>query len=162
VEITTDRLVLRPITSGDAPLLAAVYTDPEVARFLTPLDEIGTARQVEGFVDEWQERGFGILAVLDRDTGEFMGRSGLRCWPQFGEVEVGWVIRRDAWGRGLAIEAGQASLRWGFETLALAEITAIVHKKNVASMAVAERLGMEPLRDDQLFGLPVTVFAKRP
>jgi RimJ/RimL family protein N-acetyltransferase len=160
-ELSTPRLVLRPITLADAPALAGIYADPEVVRFLTPLDAAGTEAQVAMFVAEWQERGYGIMAVLDRETGRFLGRSGLHYWPRFDEIEAGWVLHRDTWGNGYATEAGAATLRWAFEDLGLDLVTAIVARANAASIAVTRRLGMSPLRDDVVNDCPVTVFAAR-
>src|SRR3954469_22325973 len=140
-EIVTERLRLRPIHADDAPALAAIYADKDVSRYLTPLTERETARQASEFVQEWDERGVGVLAVVEQATGELIGRSGLHYWPQFDETEVGWVLRRDRWGQGFATEAGSASLHWGFQR-GLGLITAIIANENRASIAVASRLGM--------------------
>ena len=161
LELHTPRLVLRPVNLVDAEALAGIYADEDVVRYLTPLDATGTAKQVAAFVAEWQERGYGILAVLDRETGEFLGRSGLHYWPQFDEVETGWVLRRDVWGNGYATEAGAASLRWAFDDLGLDLVTAIVATENAASAAVARRLGMQRLRDDVVHDRAVTVWGRR-
>ena len=146
---------------ADAEALANVYDDPEVVRFLEPLDLDGTRRELASMQAEWAEHGYGILAVLDVQTGEFIGRSGLHYWPQWDEVETGWVIRRNLWGRGYATEAGAASLQWGFEKFGLNLITAIIANLNHRSIAVAERLGMTPIREEVLGGREVAVYAKR-
>jgi len=159
VQLRTPRLLLRPITDVDVDEMAAVYDDPEVVRFIKPLDRTGTADQVARFVDEWQEHGFGILAVVDAATGRFLGRSGLHYWPQFDEVEVGWVLRRDAWGQGLATEAGAASLAWAFKEHSLSLVTAIIARGNRGSIGVARRLGMSVLREDDIYGTPCFVFS---
>lgn len=128
-EIQTGRLILRPITAADAPALATVYAHPDVSRYLRSLDVDATARQVEGFADEWEQRGYGILSVFHRTTGTFLGRSGLHFWPQLREVEVGWVVRREAWGNGYATEAGAAALDWGFREHGLPAIVAIIARR---------------------------------
>jgi len=98
-ELATERLFLRAIQVTDAPALAAIYADPDVSRFLRSLDQNGTRAQVARFVHEWEERRVGIFAVLERSTGDFIGRSGLHYWPQFDETEVGWVLRRTDGGK---------------------------------------------------------------
>jgi len=108
---------------------------------------------------EWLERGHGIFAVLDRVSGAFLGRVGLKYWPQFDETELGWVLRRDAWGRGYATEAARACRDWGFEARELPSVTAMTHPENEASVRLARRLGMSPLREDVLLGKPVVVFS---
>lgn len=160
VDLVTTRLLLRPISLAEAPSLAEVYGHPDVSRYIATLDAVATAQQVSRFVEEWEQRGHGVLSIYHRVSGEFLGRSGLHYWPQLDEVEVGWVLRRDVWGKGYATEAGAASLRWGLEELKLSAIIAIVARDNAPSVAVAERLEMSPIRDDHIFGHPVTVFSR--
>jgi RimJ/RimL family protein N-acetyltransferase len=111
---------------------------------------------------EWEERGHGLVAILERAGGRFLGRSGLKYWPQFDETEVGWVLRPDVWGHGFATEAGRACVEWGFATLGLPYLTAMIRPDNHRSIRVAERLGMRPLRSDFLMDLPVVVYCCRP
>jgi RimJ/RimL family protein N-acetyltransferase len=160
VVLRTDRLLLRPIEERDVEPLASLYADPEVVRYLRPLDTEGTRRQVTTFRREWHERGCGPFAIIDRSTGHFLGRSGLHYWPDLDETEVGWVLRRDVWGRGYATEAGRTSLDWGFREHRLRRIVAIVAVGNSASSAVAGRLGMSVLREDEIFDRPVIVYAR--
>lgn len=111
-------------------------------------------RQLE---QEWIDRGHGVFAVLDRETGAFLGRVGLHYWPQFDETEVGWILKREAWGRGYATEAARACVDFGFATLDVPYLTAMIAPANKASLRVAARLGMERLRDDLHFDAPVIV-----
>ena len=108
---------------------------------------------------EWLERGHGRLSVFARQTGYFLGRCGLRHWTEFDEIEVGWVLRPEARGRGVATEAARSCLDWGFRNLDVPYFTAMMGGDNPASIAVAERLGMSPLREDILLGEAVTVYA---
>ncbi len=98
------------------------------------------------------------MAILERGTERFVGRSGLKYWPQFDETEVGWVLRPDAWGQGFATEAGRACVEWGLGALHLPYLTAMIRPENLPSVHVAERLGMTPLRSDVLMGGPVIVY----
>jgi RimJ/RimL family protein N-acetyltransferase len=104
------------------------------------------------------ERGHGIFALLDRSDSRFLGRVGLKYWPQFQETELGWVLRRDAWGHGYATEAARVCLDWGFETLPVPYFTAMIAPGNERSIRVAQRLGFEPAREDVLLGDPVIVY----
>ena len=92
----------------------------------------------------------------------FLGRSGLKRWPQFEETEVGWALQPEARGRGIATEAATATLEWAAEHFDFPYVTAMIQPSNTPSIAVAERLGMEPLREDELLGLAVTVYSLRP
>jgi RimJ/RimL family protein N-acetyltransferase len=155
----TERLSFRRMEAGDLEELLALHEDPAVARYLGDYDSAGM-RELLRMVDaELAERGHGRVAVLDRESGGFLGRTGLRHWSQFGETEVSWVLRPEARGKGYATEAGRAALAWGFEALDLRYVTAMVQPDNTASIRVAERLGMSPIRTDELLGAEVVVYA---
>ncbi len=156
--IETERLRLRPIELGDLDDLVALHADPEVTRFIRPLDRDAAEERIRRDEGEWVERGHGLLAMLDRESGAFLGRCGLKDWPQFGETELGWALRRDAWGLGYATEAGRACVEWGFAKLDVPYLTAMINPGNVRSVRVAERLGLTPMRDDVLLGDPVVVY----
>jgi len=157
VQIETERLRLRPMQLDDLDELAALHADPEVARFVRPLDREEARLRLHRDGREWRERGHGLFAVLDRSDGAFLGRCGLKRWPQFGETEVGWALRPDVWGHGYATEAGRACIEWGFAQLDLPYVTAMIAPGNLRSRRVAERLGLTPLREDVLLGDPVVV-----
>lgn len=157
--IETERLVLRPLTMTDLDEFVAMHAMPEIRQTMGPFDRDAAAARLERNEREWQERGHGLVAILERTTGRFLGRSGLKYWPQFDETEVGWVLRGDAWGHGFATEAGRACLDWGFRAFELSYLTAMIQPQNARSIAVARRLGMRPIRDDHLMDLPVVVYA---
>jgi [ribosomal protein S5]-alanine N-acetyltransferase len=103
-----------------------------------PLD---ATHVIERADDHWAEHGFGPLALEDKETRRLVGRSGLayhRMWAD--DPEVGWWVDPAWWGRGLATEAGAASVRWGFETLALPRLVSICVEDNLASRRVMEKL----------------------
>jgi RimJ/RimL family protein N-acetyltransferase len=158
VIIETRRLRLRPMEPSDLDEFAALHADPEVTRFIRPLDRAAARERLRLDESEWLERGHGLLAVLDRESGAFLGRCGLKYWPQFDETELGWALRRSAWGHGYATEAGRACIEWGFSELDVPYLTAMISPDNVRSVRVAERLGLTPLRDDVLLGDPVVVY----
>jgi RimJ/RimL family protein N-acetyltransferase len=155
----TERLRFRPLAIEDVDELVVMHEDPLVARFMGSHDHSWFERYIRMVGDEWAERGHGRVAIVERESGRFLGRSGLKHWPQFGETEVGWALHGGARGRGYATEAGAASLRWGFERLELPLITANIQPANAASFRVAERLGMKPIRSDELIGEAVSVYA---
>lgn len=157
VLIETDRLLLRPLVASDLEELVRLHEDREVTRFIRPMGSEEAQARLLLAEREWRERGHGILAVLDRGGGRFLGRTGLKYWPQFEETEIGWVLRREEWGHGYATEAAHACLDCAFESLELPYITAMIHADNERSNAVARRLGMSPLRTDILMGDEVVV-----
>lgn len=152
---------MRPVSAGDLDDLLAVHEDPVTQRFFGDFDRQDVIDWIARSELEWAERGHGRVAILDRESGAFLGRSGLKYWPEFEEVEVGWVLAPAARRRGIATEAARACLEWGFRDFDLPYITAMIAPDNAASIAVAERLGVKALREDVLhdFGTEVVVFA---
>lgn len=157
VVIETERLVLRPLTLADVDEFVAMHAAPEVIDTMGSYTREAAVERLERNEREWRERGCGLVALTERATGRFVGRSGLKYWPQFGETEVGWVLHPGFWGRGFAVEAARACLDWGFGNLDVPYITAMILPENIRSLRVAERLGMTPLRSDTLYDLPVIV-----
>jgi RimJ/RimL family protein N-acetyltransferase len=157
--IETDRLLLRPLTTADLDDLVEMHARPEVVRWMGTYDRSAALERLERNEREWEERGHGLVAILERTSGQFLGRSGLKYWPQFDETEVGWVLHPDAWGHGFATEAGQACLEWGFRALEVPYLTAMIVPDNDRSISVATRLGMRPIRSDLLMELSVVVYA---
>jgi RimJ/RimL family protein N-acetyltransferase len=146
-EIETERLLLRQWREGDLKAYARICADTEVMRYLpATLSREESAEQMAGFVRHWEERGFGLWAVEEGASGEFIGFVGLMRhddWPE-GEhrTEVGWRLGRAHWGRGLATEGALASVRYGFEGLGLARIISITLPENAASRRVMEKAGL--------------------
>jgi RimJ/RimL family protein N-acetyltransferase len=159
VLIETDRLLLRPLTTADLDDVVEMNAMPEVIETMGAYDRSAALSRLERNEQEWQERGYGLMAIVERATGRFLGRSGLKYWSQFDETEVGWVLRADVWGQGFATEAGRACVDWGLRALELPYLTAMILPDNLRSINVATRLGMRPRRRDVLMDLPVVVYS---
>jgi RimJ/RimL family protein N-acetyltransferase len=157
--IETQRLRLRPLAPVDIDEILRMHDDPEVARFIKRLERPAAEERLRLVEQEWRERGHGVYAVLDRLTGRFLGRAGLKYWPGFDETEVGWALRREAWGNGYATEAARACVHWGFASLDVPYFTAMIDPGNEASIRLARRLGMSPLRGDVLLGDQIVVYS---
>lgn len=156
--IETPRLRLRRLGPTDLDEFVALHVDPEVTQFVRPLDHGAAKERLDRDESEWRQRGHGLLAILDRRDNAFLGRCGLKYWPQFDETEIGWVLRRNAWGHGYATESGRACIEWGFSEFDMPYLTAMISPRNIRSIRVAERLGLAPLRNDVLLGDPVVVY----
>ena len=156
--LETKRLLLRELTQAHLAEVVALHSDPEVARFVRPLDRAQAEERLLANEKEWRERGHGMFAAIDRDRDRFIGRVGLKYWPQFDETEAGWVLRRDAWGHGYATEGARACVEWGFAVLPVAYLTAMIHPENARSISVAGRLGFKSTREDVLLGDPVLIY----
>jgi RimJ/RimL family protein N-acetyltransferase len=153
--IETARLRLRLFRETDLDALARLNADPLVMRYLgfgKPLDRAETWRQIALFIGHMQLRGYSALAIEERATGEFLGRSGPwfpEGWPM---LEVGWVVDPRRQNQGVATEAGRASLEWCFGNLSVDRVCSIIHPDNAASRRVAEKLGGKIERRITLMG----------
>jgi RimJ/RimL family protein N-acetyltransferase len=143
--IETDRLLLRRFTHGDVDTVARWYADPEHTRHLAGVQtRAQTEEALARWERHWAEHGFGILAIEWKETGELIGRTGPqyhRYWPD--DPEVGWALDRAWWGRGIATEAGRASVDWAFGPLGYARVASITTEPNVASRNVMAKLGFQ-------------------
>ncbi|WP_067545594.1 GNAT family N-acetyltransferase [Nocardia crassostreae] len=160
--LETARIRLRPWTSGEADiaLWLELHADERVSEFVGRYTRESAAERLTGMEKQWAERGHGQFVLESRVDGSFVGRAGLNYWEQFDEVEAAWTLHADAWGRGYATEAAAAFLEWGFRTLDVPYITAMIRPHNERSLRVAGRMGFTELRRDVLFGNPVIVHSR--
>lgn len=147
MELTTDRLLLRQWRESDREPFAAMNADPAVMEHFPALQ---TREQSDALIDRnrpaIEERGWGLWALEVRDTGEFIGFTGLSV-PSFEAhfmpaVEIGWRLIKGAWGNGYATEAARASLAYGFGPAGLDEIVSFTTTTNLPSQRVMQRIGM--------------------
>ena len=142
VELTTERLLLRPLEVGDVDDVLAYASDPEVARYLE-LPQPYTRDDAEEHVarrilDDWSgEATFAI--VWERRV---VGSISLHIEARHRIAALGYILARRAWGRGLVPEAGRAVIDWGFERYALHRIHSRADLRNRQSWRVMEKLGM--------------------
>ncbi len=149
----TERLVLRRFTEADADDLFDLHGDSEVMRFLTggrptPRDVI-LNETLPRFLRSYERfEGFGVWAAIERSTGEFLG------WFEFHppegrgpeEAELGYRLRRSAWGKGYATEGSRALIRRGFTELGVRRVVAETMAVNAASRRVMEKAGLTYVR----------------
>jgi [ribosomal protein S5]-alanine N-acetyltransferase len=147
--ITTARLRLRSFTRDDAEAAHRVYGDPDVMRFI----EVGrpaaalqaTLAMIDAYIEHERVHGYSFYAVIEARTGDLIGDAGLyRRNRDVPEIELGYTLGKQWWGRGYATEAARACLELGFERHGLDEIVALAIPDNHASVRVLEKLGMRP------------------
>ncbi|MCO6060076.1 GNAT family N-acetyltransferase [Pseudomonas sp. MOB-449] len=147
-ELNTPRLRLRAWRDDDLPAFAGLNADPEVMRhFPACMSQEESAALAMRIRRHSLQYGFGQWVVEHRGDGGFVGVVGLQT-VNFAEhftpaVEIGWRLMPRYWGQGLASEAAQAALAFGFEALQLAEIVAFTVPANLRSQAVMQRIGMQ-------------------
>jgi len=151
--LRTARLLLRRWTDADREPFAELNADPEVMEHLpSTLTRDQSDAMVDRIERQLDEHGFGLWAV-EAEVG-FVGFAGLALphfhsgWMDEREqpvLEVGWRLRRPAWGRGYATEAARECLRFAFDDLGRDEVVSFTVIGNTRSRAVMERLGMTEL-----------------
>lgn len=144
--IETERMRLRKFTLDDAAAFLDLNSDPDVVRYaekrvMKSLDEALVALQTAPLAD-YGKYGYGRLAILLKDNEELIGFCGIKFLPELGLNELGYRLKKKYWGRGLATEAAQATLEYAKDELHLEYVIALIVEGNVASVGVAEKLGM--------------------
>lgn len=141
--LTTDRLLLRPITADDFEAHARITADPEVMRYIHDgsLTRSQAWWNIARYVGHWQLRGYGMRAVVEQSSGQVIGHMGFLN-PESGRgFELGWALASDAWGKGYALEGTRALVAHAFNDLRQPRITCVIHADNLRSIKIAERLG---------------------
>jgi RimJ/RimL family protein N-acetyltransferase len=153
VFLETARLVLRRFTEDDVDNLVELDGDPDVMRFInggrpTPRDEIENDL-LPRFLDYYERfAGYGFWAAVEKSTGSFVGWFHFR--PAEGadpdEIELGYRLRKSAWGKGYATEGSRALIHKGFAELGVQRVTASTMVVNVGSRRVMEKAGLRLVR----------------
>ena len=164
--IETGRLRLRPWCGADIAPNTAMLSDPGTARFITAdgkpvTEELVGWRNAAIMAGHWVLYGVGMFVVEEKSSGHFVGRVGPWFPPGWPGFEVGWGIASGFRGRGYAVEAAQAAIDWVFDSFALDEIVHSIDCENIASQAVARRLGAEKGRQIDLFGHAADIWVTR-
>jgi RimJ/RimL family protein N-acetyltransferase len=144
--LTTERLVLRPVTLRDHAVLLAHWTSPDVRRFLFDggiMSEDEVTEAIEDSTRDFAAAGYGVWLIQEKDRAELVGTAGLRPLEELG-LEIFYSLAPGSWGRGYATEAARAVVDHALGTLGLPEVLAEVDEGNTASIRVIERLGLTP------------------
>jgi ribosomal-protein-alanine N-acetyltransferase len=159
--LETERLLLREFVPGDVHALAAVISDPETMRFYPRLP--GVESWIERNRRRYRDDGHGLWAMVLRSSGELVGDCGLTRQTVDGvdEIEIGYHVRRDLWGLGLASEAAAACLDYGFERLGAEQLISLIRPENLPSRRVAEKVGLSLWKEVVWRDLPHCVYAIR-
>jgi ribosomal-protein-alanine N-acetyltransferase len=157
--LLTERLRLTPLVEAEIDLSLEMFTDPEVVQYVCDLMNEDEIRKE---MSNWTKRGgngcIGIWCISDRSTGEKYGSAVLLPMPvdeddtdynlvvpgimPDGDVEIGFSLKRSAWGNGYATEACSRLLRFAFQETPLLEVVASFEDENVASKGVLEKAGL--------------------
>ncbi len=159
LQLLSDRLIFTPLELGDVDLAVELWTDPEVVRYI---EEVSTEAEIRQEMPDVIKRGgngaIGEWCIADRETGEKFGSAYLLPMPTeeddivYGlldmgqmpdaDIEVGYFLKRSAWGQGYATEICKRMLQFAFQEALLSKVVASVDASNVASRNVLEKSGL--------------------
>lgn len=142
--LETQRLLVREITEADVPRLYELYRDPEITEYMedlfeNPAEEVAYTRHyIENIYAFY---GYGMWIVIEKETGEIIGRAGLENKEGFDGLELGFMIGKNYQRQGYAFEVCQAIIAYAEEELEIQDICALVREENKASIALCHKLG---------------------
>jgi len=143
--LETERLLIRPWQPADRPALKAFTQDPEVMRYVhggLPYSEAELDEFLSRQARQLAEHDLCMGALIEKSTGRVVGVCGTQPLGTTGDLEIGWWLGRDVWGRGYATEGGGAAMRHVLDTLGRSRVVAIIDPGNEPSIRVVQRLGM--------------------
>lgn len=159
----TPRLILRQFTEADAPLILSLNSHPEIVKYLHE-PTLKTVEQAEKILQDiilpQYKNNLGRWAIHTKHNMEFIGWCGLKYRPEVDKIDLGYRLMQKAWGKGFATEAAQYSLEHGFNKLNLKLITATAHIKNLGSIQVLEKIGMNFIGEGIVDDCPVRTYTK--
>jgi RimJ/RimL family protein N-acetyltransferase len=160
--LQTARLLLRELTPQDCNALALVLSDPETMRYYpAPYDRAGVEQWIERNRRRYRDDRVGLWAMELTTTHEMVGDCGIILQQVEGErlYEIGYHLRRDFWGQGLATEAAIACRDWAFAHLTPDRLISLIRPENLPSCRVAERTGMTVWKEVNWRGLRHLVYS---
>ena len=145
--LESPRLLFWELTLLDYDDLCEILQDEET---MYAYEHAFSDAEVQAWLDNqlrrYEEHGFGLWAMVDRNTGAFIGQMGLTLQQTdvAQELEIGYLLKRKHWKKGYAMEGAQACRDYAFDVLGADRVVSIIRENNAASIRVAERNGMVP------------------
>jgi RimJ/RimL family protein N-acetyltransferase len=161
VILETERVILRQFLPADRDALARVICDPETMRYYpAPFDRAAVQEWIARNLRRYAANGHGLWAMDLKTTGEMIGDCGIILQEVDGEqlAEIGYHLRRDKWGQGLATEAARGCRDYGFGKMALDVMISLIRPENERSRRVAEQNGMRVWKETMRSGLRHLVY----
>ncbi|MCC0178804.1 GNAT family N-acetyltransferase [Waterburya agarophytonicola K14] len=160
--LETPRLIIRYFTIRDLENLSPILADPQVMEF--SIIGVHNSQQIRQFIEQrllsYIEPGFGLYALIDKQTKELIGYCGffLQKINADREVEIGYRLATKYWGRGLATEAAQALYQYGRQKFDFKRFVCLIEPDNIRSIRVAQKLGMKLEKQIIYYGINVEMY----
>ena len=148
--LETERLMLREYTLEDFEALYEILSDPETMRhYPKPYDAAGTKRWLSWSLQNYATYGFGLWAMVLKETGTFIGDCGITMQKIDGETlpEIGYHVHKRYWRKGYASEAARAVRDWAFENTEFDCLYSYMKYTNAGSYSTASAVGMEKVKE---------------
>jgi ribosomal-protein-alanine N-acetyltransferase len=167
IHLETPRLILREVTVDDANGFYELDSDPEVHRYLGN-KTVTTLQQCHDTISflqkQYIENGIGRWAVVEKESGEFIGWSGIKLVTEtfnnhINYYDLGYRLIRRFWGKGYASESAYATRDYAFEKLGVKELFAAAHTGNVPSNKIILKCGFKPGIPTEYEGEPVNWYS---
>jgi RimJ/RimL family protein N-acetyltransferase len=175
LELETERLFLRPLAENDWDMALETFTDPEVMKYVADVaNEETLAEEMKTHIRRGAGGRIGVWCVLQRETREKLGTAILLPMPieekdtdwslvqedsyPDADIEVGYILKRSAWGNGYATEACGRLVRFAFEETGLDEVVAVTDPRNAASQKVLRKCGLRGEGLRRVYAVECSVF----
>ncbi|MCF2946432.1 GNAT family N-acetyltransferase [Paenibacillus tarimensis] len=161
--IETERLIFRRYSSDDLDLLLEMTSNPDIMKFIrhgNPWTQEETIESLNRYIG-WNNEGIGLHLAFNKQDGKLVGHSGLipQTIEDINELEVGYWVVKDEWGKGYGFEQAKAWKEYGLMNLEHTRLISLIQNGNIGSMRVAEKNGMKHERDIELLGKRVAVYS---
>ncbi|MCH1981414.1 GNAT family N-acetyltransferase [Ruminococcus sp. OA3] len=143
--LETERLYLREMEQSDYMALCGILQDKQVMyAYEHAFDDRETQEWLDNQIRRYEEQGFGLWAVVLKETDEMIGQCGITVqdWNEKQVLEIGYLFQKQHWHKGYAVEAAVACKKYAFDVLGAGEVYSIIRDNNTASQNVAKRNGM--------------------
>jgi RimJ/RimL family protein N-acetyltransferase len=154
--LETDRLIHRELTHEDLEKLIELRSEDDVIKYLGGRklqNPEAITKRLDFYIGCYERYGFGMNAMIWKETGEMIGWSGLQPLDGTSEIEVGYGMIKEFWKRGIGFETANAWLNYGFNQANLDRIVAVASPENTGSWRIMEKLGMKREKIEQHYGI---------
>ena len=145
--LETERLCLRPLTGNDLEFIYRHFSDPDINRYLLDDEPVTTREQAQAIIDFYlspPDKPYNRWVITCKPDAHPIGTCGYHKWQKRHHLaEIGYDLGKVSWRQGYMTEALRAALQFGFETMDLNRVEALVYPENEASIRLLERLGFQ-------------------
>ena len=148
MQLETSRTIMRELLLEDALSFFALNEDADVLKYTgdQPFESVQEAENFLENYDQYKKYGVGRLAVIEKQTNNFLGWCGLKYSPEQDEYDLGFRFSKNYWNKGYATETAQKCIDYAFHQLGIQRIIGRAMLENKASIRVLEKLGMKFLK----------------